>query len=227
MKSATQNLLYTVAILALLAGCSNPTEGKPEATVSEAIEPEPEVVEVEPAPTETGAEMAEPASLPDERAYVLTDGTYIGFVGSKRLGQHFGQFPVFDGTVVMTGDDVTTAKIKVSFDTTQLQTDDSRLTSVLKNENFFAVEEHPKATFISTKITPGEEGHSVSGNLTIRGITKGITFPVSIDVRDDTVTAEAEFTIDRNAWDIGKGYTGETIIRDEVLISLDVIAEGA
>ncbi len=216
-----------LAMIAIV-GCSDPAADKEKAEVTEAIDipAEPAVAEAPAATEEMPAATEEPAApAADATVYTLTGDSYIGFTGSKPGGQHSGDFREFDGTVTVTGDDITTAKIKVSFKTGSVDTDDTRLTGVLIGENFFESEEFPEATFESASVEKAENGYTVTGNLTIRGMAKGVTFTADINIDGDTLTSSSEFTVNRKAWQIGEGWVSDTVIRDDVIIELDISAE--
>ena len=74
------------------------------------------------------------------------------------------------------------------------------------------------------RLVPQGDGYEVTGNLELHGVTKSITFPATIVVEDGRITAEAEFFIRRT--DFGILYPGkpDDLIRDEVVIRLDLIA---
>jgi polyisoprenoid-binding protein YceI len=93
------------------------------------------------------------------------------------------------------------------------------------SDEFFNVKEFPKATFASSEIKAGGEGefsHTVVGNLTLHGETKKITFPATIKMEGDKVMVKSEFVINRK--DFGMKYPGkpDDLIRDEVVIKLDL-----
>ena len=78
--------------------------------------------------------------------------------------------------------------------------DNEGLTGHLKSPDFFDVAKHPKATFVSTEITPGGEkgaSHTVTGNFTLHGVTKSISFPATITVSDGSAKVDSEFFINR------------------------------
>lgn len=81
-----------------------------------------------------------------------------------------------------------------------------KLEGHLKSGDFFLVDEYPTASFEITGVTAldGDAAatHSVSGNLTIKGVTNGITFPAAISVDDASATATATFEINRNEWGV-------------------------
>src|SRR5690606_18049800 len=115
-----------------------------------------------------------------------------------------------------------------AIDTASLVADAEKLTGHLKSEDFFDVERFPTARFVSTSIQKGGEGestHTVTGNLTLRDVTKSIAFPAKIEAEGDEVEVEAEFAINRR--DFGIVYPGmpDDLIKDDVLIKLDVDAK--
>ena len=225
MKTLTQLFsLLVIASLVALGGCSDPTEGKDQAEVSEAIDIPQEAAPAEETTEAPSEEMAAEEPAGDATLYVFDEYAYIGFTGSKPLGKHSGQFPDFEGSVSVTGDDITTGKIKIVFETGTLIADDTRLAETLKGESFFESEEFPTATFESASIGADGDSYKVTGNLTIRGTTKGVSFPADIAIDGNELTATAEFTINRKAWGIAEGYISDTVINEDVIIELDILA---
>jgi polyisoprenoid-binding protein YceI len=147
-------------------------------------------------------------------------------LGAKITATHPIEFDKWRGEVTV--DDGALAGISFEADMTTVQSDHPKLTQHLKGEDFFWVEKHPKATFQSTKITEGGEGdatHTVTGNLTVRGMTKSVTFPATIETADDMVKAKTEFVIDRQ--DFGVTYPGKAddAIQDNVVLTVDFTAK--
>ena len=212
-----------LAALAALAGCSDPASDRPEALIGDAIPVQSKVLASETPASENEADAAESQAEPGAR-YVLSKNCYIGFAGSKIGGIHYGQFPAYEGTVEIQGENLESLKIELTMDMTKLQTDDTTLTGTLRGENFFDVENHPSAAFQSTSVAKSEEGYTVTGNLTIRGIAKSVSFPASITLEDGQLTAAAEFSIDRTVWGIGNGWVSDTVIRDNIVMELEIEA---
>lgn len=217
----------SVLCLALAAGCGGPADDTPAARVSD-----PAAKEAASAPTEAAPVLeapVEPVALSGAKVFVLTDQTGIGFEGSKVTGPHVGGFAKFDGTVTIPDGEAEGAEIKINIDLTSLFSDDANLTRVLKSADFFDVEQFPSSTFESTVVKATETGYEITGNLDLHGVTKSLTFPAVINVSEDSLTAEAEFTINRQ--DFGLKYKGafkgiaDNVIRDKVLILLDVEAD--
>lgn len=204
-------LVLLAALMAMAVGCGGPTGES--ATVGDAIEETPE----------EAAKAVEEAV--DAVIYEISDQSYIGWAGSKPLATHYGQFPSFEGTVSVRDNDITTARVDITFHMTELSSDDTRLTGVLLDPTWFHVEEYPEARFTSTSIEEDENSYKVTGNLEIRGERKSVSFPAEIELDGDQITVFAEFYIDRHAWDIGRGHVEDLVVRNNVSIELDVIAD--
>ncbi|MEM9293192.1 MAG: YceI family protein [Acidobacteriota bacterium] len=209
-------LLLCIVLLAGLTavGCANPAADAPEATVEE------------PAATETPADSAE-ANPEAGTLYAVTpdNGSTISWVGSKVTGSHDGGFEVFSGDLLVTGDSAEGSKVSVNIDATSLWSDNDGLTEHLKSPDFFEVETFSTASFESTAIAANEAGgYDVTGNLDLHGVTKQITFPAEIEVAGDQVAVAAEFAIKRFDWGIVYEGRADDLIRDDVLIKLNLVA---
>lgn len=87
-----------------------------------------------------------------------------------------GHFRQFEGTVITDGDDFNTAAIQFSADVASVDTNQAQRDEHLRSGDFFDVEQFPKMTFVSTNIAKtGEDGYTVTGDLTIKGTTKSVT----------------------------------------------------
>jgi polyisoprenoid-binding protein YceI len=118
--------------------------------------------------------------------------------------------------VVLEGDKVIGGS--VSIDLNSIENHDltgdmnARLTGHLKSEDFFHTEQYPEASFEITSTgsftgTAPAEGitptHEITGNLTMRGETKSISFPAMISIDGDMVVVKTnEFSIDRTMWGV-------------------------
>jgi polyisoprenoid-binding protein YceI len=128
------------------------------------------------------------------------------------------------------------AKSKVSFDvkTASVDTKNDSRDGTLRSEHFLHVSKYPKLTFRSVKVVPkGNNLADVTGDLTIRGVTKRITVPVRLigvtkqKSGHELAGFETEFKIDRNAFGVtGGGWAAEApgVLGDEVTIR--VVAGG-
>ena len=206
MRTKTLLLLIGLSIV----GCKNPG------------------AEVAPAKVEPASDTktaAAPSSEPDEATAgslaINPSNSKIGFVGAKVTGSHVGGFTDFSGKVDV-GDPIESSSIELTIQTASLFADKEKLTKHLKSPDFFDVGKFPTATFRSTKIKKDGAGHTISGDLTLHGVTKRISFPATISATDSEVSANAEFSINRQ--DFGIAYPGmpDDLIRDLVVIKLSL-----
>lgn len=151
----------------------------------------------------------------DDKFALTGENTRVEFVGTKKDGKHTGGFKKLDGTA-------TAEKIEVTIDTDSLYSDDAKLTAHLKNADFFDVKANPTAKFVSTNILRGKDGFQITGDLTLNGKTKSISFPAKITTADGVYKLDAEFTIDRT--EFGMAY-GKGKIDDAVQLKVSVAAK--
>ncbi len=86
-----------------------------------------------------------------------------------------GRFNDFDVTLVQNGSDFSGSKVNVTIKTTSVNTDNDGRDKHLRSEDFFSAEKFPEATFTSTEFKKsGENTYKVTGNLTLRGVTKQV-----------------------------------------------------
>lgn len=143
-----------------------------------------------------------------------------------------GDFGAVTGTVEYDGKDLTKARVKASIDVNSVTTRVAARDDHLKTDDFFDVKNHPTMTFVSTSITPKGNGrYNLTGNLTLRGVTRPVTLEMTapagpVTVRGDTrLGASASGTINRK--DFGVKYhelldNGGLAVADNVFIQLDV-----
>lgn len=198
--------LFLVSISAtglFLAGCSNPADDTESAKVADAL---------------SDVEAAAGAT-----SYTISPDSKISFVGSKVTGSHDGGFKSFDGTIAVV-DDTIVAPSKFTIQMNSIWSDNDRLTGHLMSADFFDVENISTAEFAVTSMKDTPDGPEMTGNLTLHGVTKSITFKPEVSITDTEVRLKAEFDIMR--FDFGIVYKGKAddLIRDEVVIKLDVIA---
>lgn len=91
-----------------------------------------------------------------------------------------GSFKLFDGAVESSKPDYSDAKINFTVDINSINTDNEGRDKHLKGDDFFSAEKFPQAKFESTSFTPlGNNKYKLVGNLTIRDVTKPVTFDVT------------------------------------------------
>ena len=179
------------------------------------------------AKTGEAAHVASPAAPQGGQKYQITSqNSKIEFVGSKVTGKHNGSFGDFSGQVDYTGNPET-SRVNITIKADSITTDTPDLTKHLKTADFFDVAKFPEASFVSTAIKPGGENgatHTVTGNLTMHGVTKAVTFPATINVTPDAATVESSFSINRKDFGINYAGAADNLIRDNVVLTLHIRA---
>jgi len=69
---------------------------------------------------------------------------------------------------------------------------------------WFNAAAYPKIKFISTKIIKSNDGYSITGDLTIKGVTKSYTIPATKILSDNIIKFSGVFNVDRIAFNVGK-----------------------
>jgi polyisoprenoid-binding protein YceI len=90
-----------------------------------------------------------------------------------------GNFKSFDGTLESSKPDFSDAKITFTAEVNSINTDNEMRDNHLKSDDFFNAAKYPQIKFVSTSFTPqGDNKYKLVGNLTIRDVTKSVTFDV-------------------------------------------------
>jgi polyisoprenoid-binding protein YceI len=144
-----------------------------------------------------------------------------------------GEFTKVSGTVQLDDQDISKSTVNATIDVASLDTRVQRRDDDLKSDHFFDLAKYPTITFQSTKIVSTGDGTSkMTGNLTIHGVTKEVTFDVTgptkpIQVMNGTRRG-ASATTKINRQDFGIVYmsntlpSGDQMIGDTVTITLDI-----
>jgi len=150
------------------------------------------------------------------------ENTKIEFVGvhadEAKPDPRTGGFKTFTGTARLEGGKL--ASVAVDIETGSLWTEFDKLTTHLNSPDFFDTRQHPAAGFESTSVvtSAGDEA-TITGNLTLMGTTKEISFPATIAMGDSGPTIVAEFTIDRTEFGMDKMLEG---VKPDVTIKVAV-----
>ncbi len=208
MKNTSLVFLGACA-LALFTACNDPAEGQPKATAAAPV-----------------TEVKAPAGAAAKYAFSAA-GSKVEWVGAKVTATHEGKFNDFKGSIDLVDNDPTKSKVSVDITTASLEVEPAKLAGHLKSADFFDVEKFPTASFSSTSIAPGGAGgaYTVTGNLTLHGVTKSISFPASIKIEGERVYVLANFAINRKDFSLVYPGMPDDLIKDDVLIKLGIEAK--
>jgi polyisoprenoid-binding protein YceI len=142
-----------------------------------------------------------------------------------------GSFREFGAEAELEGDDLTNATVSFWANTASVNTNDANRDKHLASPDFFASEEFPKLTFTSKAITKKGDGFAVTGDLTIKGVTKPVTLTAEWSgiAKDPWGNTKAGLNlngrIDRKEWGLTWNAaleTGGVLVSDEVRIQCEV-----
>jgi len=155
----------------------------------------------------------------------------INWKGYKPTGSHHGTIALHSGNLTVQGENIT-GSFTVDMTTIKDADGSGRLEGHLKSADFFDVAAFPIATFEITNSTVENGKTMVTGDITIKGITKQITFLAVVTEKEEAVTLTSEtFQINRAEFNIkykSKSFFNnlkEKFINDEFDLQVSIVAK--
>ena len=146
-------------------------------------------------------------------------------LGLSNVRGHFGNI---GGNIVLNESDVSRSTVNVTIDVTTVDTGVAQRDADLKSPNFFDIAQYPTATFVSTGVAKAGNGLTVSGNLTLHGVTKpvvltvdGPTGPVTGMDKKTHSGYSATTTFSRKEFGIATKFPA-AVVGDEVKLTIDL-----
>jgi polyisoprenoid-binding protein YceI len=143
-----------------------------------------------------------------------------------------GNFASFAGSITIDENPVA-SKVEATVDVASITTGDAGRDGHLQSADFFAVEQFPTWSLVSTSITPQGDDYLLNTDLTIKGVTKPVTFALEFEgvATDPWGNTKAGFTAETEIsrkefgleWNVAL-ETGGVLVGDKVKIQLDIQA---
>ena len=159
--------------------------------------------------------------------------SYVGFSAKHFLITNVkGKFKDFSGEIMFDANDISKSAVNITIKVASLDTDNERRDNHLRSGDFFEAEKYPEITFQSKRVSKSGDGYVMVGDLTLRGVTKEVSFPFNLAGPIDTrrgkrLGIEASLKIMRTdfgvAWD-SKMADGNLVVSNEIKIELEVEA---
>lgn len=133
-----------------------------------------------------------------------------------------GTFTGFMGKINFDAQSPANASFDVTIDAGTVNTDNGFRDSHLRDNNYFDVKKYPAIHFVSSKVSPaGKPGtYTVSAKLTIKDVTRDISFPFTATALSSGYIFKGSFKINRKDFGVG----GTSTISNELEVFLDVVA---
>lgn len=223
MTNPIPSISIFFASLVILASCDNAPKGD-NATISE---------------EQTASEAT------GQTFTVDTASSKVRFIGYGVGKNHPGNFKISSGTVSVADNKITGGNFVIDIKSLDPEEEgdmyDNKLKPHLLSGDFFDADKFNTAKFEITGVEPYKadskdtsivEGanFNISGNLTLKGETKNITFPARVDLDENTLKGKADFDINRTQWKMNYGNDktlGDKFISETVNIELDLQAKKA
>jgi polyisoprenoid-binding protein YceI len=146
-----------------------------------------------------------------------------------------GQFSDFSGTIAFVADAPERSAVEFTIQAASIGTNQPDRDRHLRSDDFFAVDTYPTITFVSSRIVRrAGDVFDVTGTLTMRGVSKTITIPVTLlgAAKDpwgrEKLAFEGEVTLNRKDYGLNWNAaleTGGFLVGDEVKVSLSIQAQ--
>ncbi|QED37817.1 YceI family protein [Antarcticibacterium arcticum] len=221
MKKSILNI-FIIAAITIATGCKNDNR---EAQTGEALD-------------------VAAANMEAVEFKVDATSSVIEWKGKKPTGTHTGTIQIAEGTFYANDSIVESGTFLIdmaSINVTDLEGSDkenleNHLKGTVKGKegDFFNINEFPNAKFEVTGVNQVNGQIMLQGNLTMKGETKNVEFPVNIDLNGEELVLTSEtFTIDRTKWNVNfKSKSvfdslGDNFINDEIELTIKVVATKA
>ncbi|WP_438973566.1 YceI family protein [Polaribacter sp.] len=140
---------------------------------------------------------------------VDTTSSVLNWKGTKPTGSHNGIVSLKNGALVLEQGKLVGGEFIVDMSTIKVSDipadneANGKLVSHLINSDFFDIETYPTSKFIITSVAPKDNLLLVTGNLTIKDVTKSITIPATIATIDGVTTFSSEvFMVNRAEFNV-------------------------
>lgn len=188
-------------------------------------------------------EKQQAAAITGQTFVVDTAASMVEFIGNGVGKNHPGTFRLTSGKVAISNDHITGGEFIININSLSLKEQgemfQTKLRPHLLSGDFFDAQNFGTAKFEITKVEPykpdGQDtslvqgaNFNVSGNFTLKGVTKNITFPARIELDENSMEAKANFDIDRRQWQMNYGNDktlGDKFISETVNIRLNLEAD--
>jgi len=135
-----------------------------------------------------------------------------------------GSFTGLAGQIHFDPANLSTSNFEATIDVSTINTGIDMRDEHLRTDDYFDAKNYPTIKFVSTKVTPSNKSGIlyIFGNLTIRNITKEISFPFKATAQDAGYLFSGEFKINRRDFNVGRS---SATLGDNLTVLLTVFAQ--
>ncbi|HEX5528820.1 MAG TPA: YceI family protein [Methylomirabilota bacterium] len=141
-----------------------------------------------------------PARAESLRFRIQPEASEITFRATSRLMNAEGHFGRFSGDVVADPARPTGARISLTIEAASLDTGIGMRDNHLRSADFFDIERFPTIAFQSVRVETAGRRATVTGSLTLHGVTREIAVPVDVQITETALVASGEFIVNRGEY---------------------------
>ena len=141
-----------------------------------------------------------PAKAESLRFRIQPEASEITFRATSRLMNAEGHFGRFSGDVVADPARPTGARISLTIEAASLDTGIGMRDNHLRSADFFDIERFPTIAFQSVRVETAGRRATVTGSLTLHGVTREIAVPVDVQITETALVASGEFIVNRGEY---------------------------
>jgi len=182
----------------------------------------------------TDSPAAAPQSKTGDYTFDVSHSTFGFSARHAMVTRVRGSFGKFEGSAHLDFEDPSKSTVTVTIDATSIDTGNVDRDAHLRSNDFFAMDEHPTITFTSKSVEAVDEStYSVTGDLTIRGTAKEVTFEAEhtdavVDPWGSTrVGISGSLTINRKDWGVSWNMAleaGGIVVSEKITLEFDLAA---
>ncbi len=201
--------LAVVSLVFLVAACGSPSPNAPAAEAGTDSPPE----------NAAGIELTRRWTVDHAKSSLKFEGAQTGTPFE-------GRFEKWQAEIVFDPEDLSQSSIDVTVDMSSAKTGDAQRDQALPAGDWFKTKEFPTARYRSADIMETAPGKYVArGELTIRGVTRALDLPFSLDIDGPSGHATAETSLARTDYGVGQGdFADGTWVAIDVKVKVDLWA---
>ncbi len=143
-------------------------------------------------------------------------------IQSFGYGKVEGEFLSLTGTADFDEENIAASNLDFEIKTTFVETGSNLVNNFVSNEDFFSVEKYPTISFQSTNFSKTGNVYAMTGDLTIKGITKKIRIPFEMKEINDEINFIGGIQLNRFDFNLGENY-GRFWIKESVAVELEAV----
>ncbi|WP_433770153.1 YceI family protein [Pseudomonas putida] len=168
-------------------------------------------------------------ALPGAHAVEYSDvnsrASTISFTYNQMGSRVYGTFGKFEGDLDFDTAQPEAAHAKLTIELNSIDAGSEDANTELQKPAWFDTATYPVATFESSRFKNlGNNRYQITGNLTLRGLTREVTVPVLLKAENTIGIFDGELTLKRNDFKIGEGEWADTVVSNEINIRFRMVA---